>query len=188
MANDATKVTLGKPLRTGGIYRAPIGTALPTDATTALATAFKGVGFVSSDGVKRGFSSDSSDIQAWGGVTVAQTRSKDTRTVGFTMIESASEEPLKVFFGDANVTVDSGTGKITVLDNASELEHSVYVIETWSNGFKTRDVFPDAQVGERADVSYKDEDVVGYGVTLKAFADSAGQFSYIYKAPVAVAP
>ena len=36
MANSINNVVVGKPLVTGGISVAPLGTVLPTDATTAL--------------------------------------------------------------------------------------------------------------------------------------------------------
>ena len=37
---QAANVTTGKRRTAGGIYRAPVGTTLPTDASTSLAASF----------------------------------------------------------------------------------------------------------------------------------------------------
>ena len=70
MANNALNVTTGKPKIGGSIFRAPIGTALPTDATTALNVAFVGMGYVSEDGVTNSTDMEMENIKAWGGDTV----------------------------------------------------------------------------------------------------------------------
>ena len=44
---DATKVTAAKPKTGGAVFCAPLGTALPTDATTKLNEAFKNLGYAS---------------------------------------------------------------------------------------------------------------------------------------------
>ena len=49
MANTATNVSTGKPNISGAVYVAPMGTTLPTDATTALDEAFTCLGDVSED-------------------------------------------------------------------------------------------------------------------------------------------
>ena len=49
--NNKKNVSLGKPKKTGCLYYAPAGTALPADATTALPAAYTCVGYLSEDGV-----------------------------------------------------------------------------------------------------------------------------------------
>lgn len=45
MATEAN-VTTAKPKIGGAVYSAPLGTALPTDATTKLDDAFKALGYI----------------------------------------------------------------------------------------------------------------------------------------------
>lgn len=46
---DASKVTSAKPKVKGAIYNAPLGSTLPTDASSELDAAFKALGYVSED-------------------------------------------------------------------------------------------------------------------------------------------
>ena len=65
MGNNARYVTTGKPNISGAVYTAPIGTTLPTDATTALdTTAFTCLGYVSEDGLTNNNEMDVSSIKA----------------------------------------------------------------------------------------------------------------------------
>ena len=51
MSNNALNVSAGKPMLTGAIWTAPLGTALPTSTTEALDAAFKCLGYCSDDGL-----------------------------------------------------------------------------------------------------------------------------------------
>ena len=76
---DAQKVTAAKPKVKGAIYNAPIGSTLPTDASSELDCAFKALGYISEDGVTTTNSPECENVKAWGGNTVLsmQTDKKD---------------------------------------------------------------------------------------------------------------
>ena len=68
--NNKKNVSLGKPKKTGCLYYAPAGTALPTDATTALPATYTCVGYLSEDGVTNATDTDTTDINEMGGIKV----------------------------------------------------------------------------------------------------------------------
>lgn len=83
---NSKNVTGAKPKVAGAIYRAPLGTALPTDATTALAAEYKDLGYVSDEGITQSESKDSSNVVAFGGDVVYITEGEHTDTFKFAEI------------------------------------------------------------------------------------------------------
>lgn len=174
MANNATNVSVGKPKVAGGIYWAPAGSTLPTDATTALDNAFVSLGYVANGGVTNSNSASSDSYRAWGGdvVLVYQTEKNDTFALG--LIEVLNVDVLKQIFGQTNVTGDLSTG-ITVRSNATELPTGIYVIEMLlRDGAVKRIVIPAGKITEVGDVVYQDADAISYPITITAQAGSDG--------------
>lgn len=175
-----TNVTAGKPAAGGAIYRAPLGTTLPTDATTALDAAFVSLGFCSDDGLTNSNSPESDNVKAWGGKNVLALQTDKPDTFQFKLIEVLNPNVLKAVYGDDNVTGTLSTG-ITVKANADEPEEACWVVEmVMRDGAVTRKVLPDAKVTELGDIVYKDDEVTGYEVTLLAMPDATGQTHYEY--------
>jgi len=180
MGNKAENVSLGKPKVGGAIYRAPSGTALPTDASTALNDAFKCLGYASDDGVTNSNSPESGTVKAWGGDTVLAYQTGREDTFALTLIESKNADVLKSVYGDDNVTGDLTEG-ITVKVNNTEMEAACWVIDMiMRGGALKRVVIPFGTVTKVDDITYADESAVGYGITITATPDSAGNTHYEY--------
>ena len=180
--NNKQNVAAGKPKVTGAVFRAVTGTTAPTSATTSLAADFKGMGYVSDDGVTNANSPESSDLKAWGGDTVLTTQTGKTDTFQFKMIEVLNADVLKAVYGSTNVTVSAG--ETTIKANSAEAEEGVWVLDTILGTYMKRIVIPHGKITEIGDIVYKDDEALGYEVTISATPDSAGNTHYEYIAPI----
>lgn len=178
---NATEVTAGKPKVGGHVWRAPAGTTLPTDATTALADAFIDMGYISADGVKNANSRTTETIKAWGGTAVLQTVSDKEDNFSAKFISSLNPEVRKMVYGNSNVTGSAMATGYTIKANSTDLEECVYVFEMIMTGnIACRIVIPKGKPKEIGEVTYVDNDAVGYDVTLGCTADSSGNTHYEY--------
>ena len=177
----ANYVTAGKPRVAGSIYRAPITATAPTSADSSLDTSvFKSLGYVSDDGVKNNNSPETEDIKAWGGDTVMNTLTSKDDTWSFKLIEAMNKDVLSAVYGSSNVTGDLSTG-LTVKAKAEQSESAMYVIDmVLKNNVLKRVVIPNATVSEIAEVSYTDNEAVGYEITITAVPDTSGYTHYEY--------
>lgn len=179
MSNTAN-VSTAKPKIAGSIYSAPLGTTLPTNAVTELDEAFKGLGYVSEDGLSNENSPESDSIKAWGGDTVVITQTDKADTFTYTLIESMNVEVLKEVYGTDNVTGTLNTG-ITIKANATPLRgHSLVIDMVLKDGVLKRIVIPAGTVSEIGEITYSDSDPVGYETTMSAVPDESGNTHYEY--------
>jgi len=187
--NKATNVSTSSPKITGAIYYAPLGTTLPTDAKTALDAAFKGVGYISEEGVTRSQSRSSNDIKEWGGGVVTTVQTEYKESFKFKMIETLSDIVQKAVYGEKNVTgkLDGASTSMMVKHNALEPVANAWVIDTvMLDGTLSRIVVPNAKITELGDLAYKKDSAIGYDATLSAMLDANGNTSYdYYQAPTA---
>lgn len=181
MANTATNVSTGKPKVGGAIYRTTtMTTTLPTSADSTLPEAFVCLGYVSEDGLTNNNSPESENIKAWGGDTVLSTLTAKEDTFGCTLIEVLNVDVLKAVYGSSHVTGTLAAG-ITVTATTEEPEEAIWVVDmVMRGGVKKRIVIPDGKVSEVAEISYRDNDAVGYGLTITAISDgTATHYEYI---------
>lgn len=187
MSNTVTNVSTGKPKVSGSIYRAArfASLTIPTTASESLTEDFKCLGYISEDGVTNDLSMETDKVKAWGGDTVLVFQTDKNDTFKFKLLETLGEDVLKAIFGANNVTVTPATTtapkSININVSSEEQEEAVWVIDMIMRGNNPkRIVIPYGKITEMGEITYKDDEAVGYDVTITGAADSSGNTHYEY--------
>jgi hypothetical protein len=185
MAAPNTKgVAALQPKVGGGVYYAPIGTALPVDATTSLVAAYIGLGFVSDAGVTPTRDTSIDKVKAWGGDVVAALLTDESESFEFTLIELYTKEVSQFIYGTTNVVVTapvSGTGeKLAVSNKGGKPAQCIFVFDMRYGAKSARVVVPVADPVVTGEEPWQDTGLAAYTVTVEALKDTSGVRVYRY--------
>lgn len=180
----ANETRIGAPLKsTGVLFSAPLGTALPTDATTALDPAFDSLGLLGDSGIEETPERSIDQIRAMGGSIARTVQTEFGLTSTYTFIER-KDAVLKEVYGPDNVTITTPTGGgtlRTIKYNSKVLPNRVYVAELVDGATRIRKVYANAQITETGAVSYVHSNLIMYEVTQTSYEDDFGNNEYEYE-------
>ena len=185
-APKAQNASAASPVSTGGILVGPFGTAVPTDATTAVNAAIVALGYVGREGLRPVGSAPSfNDIFAWGGDLIdAPMESKGTTEFEFDLLEVMNPEVAKLVFGDSNVTTTPATAlvgtTVSILEKGFVIPRKVVVFDMLYGGKKLRFAGSNAQLTKMEEGAYQDANIGYYRMRAKFFPNAAGVSLYRY--------
>ena len=176
--NNVANVSSAKGVKGGYIFTAPVGTALPTDYTTALPEAWKCLGYISEDGYVETLDTDSEDIKDMNGDLMDSSTTSRVESAKLTLAEIKAQT-LKVMYGSGNVKDEAGM--ITVKHNGDSTETWPAVLElVLKDGRRWRKVVPAAKSSELDDIKLAVSEIAGRQITFKYLVDSNGNTCYDY--------
>jgi hypothetical protein len=177
-------VGAAKPFAGGGMYYAVLGTALPTDASTALAAAYKPLGYLSEDGIRPAFDTSVDKIKAFGGDVVAALLADESRSFEATLLEVFGSEVNTFIYGAGNVTITPATAsagtKTTVQDKGGKPAQCVIVFDLKHGTKRRRVVVPIADPTVTGEEPYTDGGLMAYSLSVEALKNASGVRVYDY--------
>lgn len=166
----------------GGGWVSPVGTSAPASPLEQPGDPWATLGAISDDGLVYGFDEDSQDFTPWGLTSPFRTQiTKSQRTFKVTLWETARDAVQSIMYRipvDA-LAPDSESGLTTYAETASPQPDRrawwfIVMDGSTAKGFYV----PQGEVSDRSDVTFKQDELSGYEITVTAYPDDAGNTVY----------
>lgn len=172
MWNDANETWIGG---NGQVYVAPVGTALPKDAKTKVASTYSGLGYHTEDGVKINQTIEVSEYGAWQSEDpIRRERKSSLFEVGFSLVQ----------WNDATLPFAKGGGKIESLTenqfkyvpptDEDALEEKALLVDVEDGQRKMRIFVPRGTVTDQGENLFNRDSMANLQVTFKALKPNDG--------------
>lgn len=178
---DASEVLVGTA-NGAGLYIAPLGTALPTDTTTALPAAWQSLGYATEDGVGQMLEVDTEDIMSWQDLSPVRTVFKSRiLSYKFSMLQW-NPTTLALYMGTQEPTV-APDGSFTLDLKAADkpVEHAL-VVDIDDSGVKYRIAMLRTILSAVDDLTLQRGTAAPLGITVKCLA-VAGETGRVIAGP-----
>ena len=182
--SDVAEIAAPSPKVSGGVRFAPLGTALPTDATTPLDAAFVTLGRVKDDGIRRTEDRAQSKVYDWGGNTIAILQTQFGITITFDLLQVMNADVQRAAHGEDNVDVipaDATTGTtIAAKINPTLLDTGVWVFDSYYQKMSGRLVLPYARPTKVDGPTWTHKEIASFKITLESMPDNDKNHAYEY--------
>jgi hypothetical protein len=168
---------------TGLAWFAITGSTAPTDATTALAAAWKNAGLITDKGLTAKFSENSKPIRAYGSTAIQRTLvTDDTYTFDLEFLETNQySQAVYHRLGITSITPGTGTGAYSLTSGTYARQLYAFTADMIDGSNHIRIYCPTVEVTGRSDVSFAAGSEATWGVTLTAYPNSSGVAAQWYQ-------
>lgn len=174
MAGDTANASLW-PL--ADVWVAPVGTAMPTDVTTDMATvdpSWAAVGLLNGEnGFVEAREEEVTPLFAWGGIQVRIARSQHQRNITFTMLED--NDTTFSLINPGSERTDDGMGLTTSTVRVPTVERVALVFETKDGTKVRRRCVKTSQFQEMSEVTENETELTMYEVTMALLPQADGE-------------
>ena len=168
---------------TGAVAVAVLGTTAPTDAGTALPSAWTTGGYVAEDGLTLGINRSMTAIKDWSQANVRKALSDFDGTIQLSFLQ-VDEFAAKEVFGASNVTKTAASSthgeQLKIAIGAELPEMKSWCFNMKDGDRRVRVYAPCAQVTEVGDVSFVPNAGNAYPATISCYPDAAGKSIYVF--------
>ncbi|MFG2618028.1 hypothetical protein ACGFXC_10410 [Streptomyces sp. NPDC048507] len=175
---------------TGNLYVAPLGTAGPTNVSTALPATWLDLGYFSEDGVVESWDDSTADITAWQNAAIVRTVITASKgSLAVTMIQT-NKNTLQAFYKGSVTAVGTPTTEYKMDVVPIKAGPSAWVLDWFDGATQTRIWVPNGEVTARGAVTYSNAGAVSYPLTISVYPskDIAGNLMRKFSNDAAWAP
>jgi hypothetical protein len=165
----------------GGGWVAATGSTAPDSPLAQPLSPWEPLGAISDDGLVYGFDEDSEEFTPWGLTSPFRTMiTKSVRTFQVTLWETARVAVQSVMYRiDAAALEPDGDGLTKFAETASPVPDRrawwfLVMDGSTAKGF----YIPQGEISDRSDVTFKQDEMSGYEITVTAYPDEAGNTVY----------
>ncbi len=169
----ALNATNARVAITGAVYKAPLGSTAPTNATAAVAAAYIDLGYISSDGITEGWDDSVSKFTAWQNATTIRSAITDsTGTLKFSMLETKGR--VLTAFHRGSTMAEAPAGNFTLSVKPITADPSAWIFDVVDGAKLIRIYVANGEITERGEITYANGDMLMYPVTVTFYPDSNG--------------
>lgn len=164
----------------GGGWVSDVGTTAPSSPLMQPVSPWEPLGAVSDDGLVFGFDEDSQEFTPWGLTSPLRTTiTKSIRTFKVTLWETARVAVQSVMFRIPAADLTPSSGLTSFAETAApSVDRRAWWFAVFDGDSARGFYVPAGEISDRSDVTFKQDEMSGYEITITAYPDAAGNTVY----------
>jgi hypothetical protein len=184
-AYNSQQLIAPSPRIGGSVWKAPIGTAIPTSSFATLAPVYIDNGYTDDKGIGNKETRRNTQVFAWGGGLLGTLQQSYMRQYSFNLMQLLNADVLGTVFGQNNVFSTPATSsqghEFGVALNSNLLDTMTHVFDgIYQNQYLLRVAVPNGRVVTVGDMDFTNTKFSSAPCQMDCFPDTSNNFAYLY--------